>query len=429
MYHVDARPLGSYDVAVCGGGIAGVCAAVTAARQGAQVVLIESSGMLGGTMTLCGMGNLLDGNNKGGILQEMRDFLNARGMTWARKGNRFDENGKVIPGNLMHGEGLKYFFDKLCAEAGVKVLFHSMVCCAAHTDGHIHSLLLCTECGNYSLDAKVYIDASGSGAVAAMVGCDWECGDPEEGRPSPTSLGVTATGFPADYNGTDDEEQKTAYANRLEAHGITVSAQQASVTKNPHGTWGMGFSMQYGVMPDDIESLSAAIYTGRKEAFEVVEAHRQIPGLETVQIATTDAHIGVREGRRIFGHYRLSNEDILEGRRFEDAVCLVNFRVDVHKLHENDTTELNRGYHMKPYHIPYRCLVPLGSDNLLLAGRCISGDFYPFSSYRVMGNMAGVGEAAGYAAAICAKEGIPPIQVDGKQVSAYMKDYLREPGS
>lgn len=426
MYQVDARPLGHYDVVVCGGGIAGVCAAVTAARHGAQVLLVEGSGMLGGTMTLCGISNLLDGKNKGGILQELRDFLDARGMTWARKGERFDKDGRIIPGNLMHVEGLKYFFDKLCAEAGVKVLFHSLVCSADHTDGHLHSLLLCTECGNYSVEAAVYVDATGSGAVAAMAGCAWECGDPQEGRPSPTSVGATATGFPADYNGTDDEEQKTAYAKQLEQYGITVSAQQASVTKNPRGTWGMGFSMQYGVMPDDIESLSRAISEGRKEVFEVVEAHRRIPGYENVQIAGTDPHIGVREGRRIFGHYRLSNEDILEGRRFEDAVCLVNFRVDVHKLHANDTTELNRGFKTKPYHIPYRCLVPLGSDNLLLAGRCISGDFYPFSSYRVMGNMAGVGEAAGYAAAICAREGISPIQVDGKQVSAYMQEYLRE---
>ena len=215
MFEVKAKPLGSFDVAVCGGGIAGVCAAVTAARQGANVVLIESSGMLGGTMTLAGMGNLIDADNKGGIIQEMRDFLNARGMTWARRGERFDKDGKIIPGNLLHTEGMKYFFDKICAEAGVKVLFHSTVCSTKHTDGHIHSLLLCTMCGNYSLDAKVYIDASGSGALADLVGCQWECGDPDEHRPSPVSMGVSAIGFPADYNGTDTEEQKTIYANNL----------------------------------------------------------------------------------------------------------------------------------------------------------------------------------------------------------------------
>ena len=144
-------------------------------------------------------------------------------------------------------------------------------------------------------------------------------------------------------------------------------------------------------------------------------------------INETNPQIGIREGRRIFGQYRITNEDILEGRRFEDGICLVTFHVDVHKLHAKDTIEQTRGYHMKPYHIPYRSLVPLGSDNMLLAGRCISGDFYPFSSYRVIGNMAGVGEAAGHAAAMCVKENITPAQVDGRKVSALMGDYLREP--
>lgn len=427
MFQVNAKSLGSCDVAVCGGGIAGICAAVTAARQGAKVVLIESSGMLGGTMTLSGMGNLIDADNKGGIIQEMRDFLNARGMTWARRGERFDANGNIIPGNLLHGEGMKYFFDKITHEAGVKVLYHSTVCAANHTDGHIHELLLCTMCGNFSLEAKVYIDASGSGALADLVGCQWECGDPDEHRPSPVSMGVSAIGFPKDYNGTDTEDQKTVYANNLKKYGIEVSAGQVTVTKSPYGTWGLGGVMDYDVTPDNIERLSEAIYAKRKEAFELVESHTRIPGFENVKINGTNPQIGIREGRRIYGKYRISNEDILSGARFEDAVCLVTFHVDVHKLHAKDTIEQTRGYEMKPYHIPYRSMLPLGSDNMILAGRCISGDFYPFSSYRVIGNMAGVGEAAGYAAAICAKEGIKPEQVDGKQVSAYMKDYLREP--
>lgn len=428
MYTIEASALGHYDVAVCGGGIAGVCAAVTAARQGAKTVLIESGGCLGGTVTEAGMGNLLDANNKGGIIQELRDFLNAHNMTCPRRGQRTGPDGRNLPGNLLNIEGVKYFFDKICAEAGVKVLMHSRVCSAEHTDGNIHSLLLCTECGNYSLDAQVYIDATGNGSVAALVGCRWECGDPVEHRPSPVSMGAGVTGLPAEYNGTDSVEEKTAYADRLAAHGIHVSAQQATVVKNPTGYWTMGFAMTYGVMPDDIETLSDAIYKLRKEVFEVVAAHSRIPGFENVRLIGSNAHIGVREGRRIFGQYRLTDEDILEGRRFEDAVCLVTASVDVHKLHDKDTTECSRGYRAKPYHIPYRCLVPLDSDNLLLAGRCISGDFYPFSSYRMIGNMAGVGEAAGYAAAICAREGICPAQVDGKAVSAYMKPYLREVG-
>lgn len=429
MYQVEAKELGHFDVAVCGGGIAGVCAAVSAARNGARVILIESGGCLGGTVTEGGMGNLLDGENKAGIIQELKDFLYEHNMCWPIKGPRTDENGHNLPGRLLNGEGAKYFFDRICLDAGVKVLFHSRVCAADHTDGHIRSLLICTECGNYSVSAEVYIDSTGNGSVAALVGCQWECGDPELGRPSPASMGVSGIGFPEDFQPTvGHPELKTQYARQLEEQGISVSQQQVTVSRGLYdGIWGMGFTMIYDVMPDDIESLSRGIFEGRKEVFDVFEALKRLPGYEKVTINKTNPHMGIREGRRIFGRYRLTDADILEGRRFEDGIVLVTAGVDVHKLSADDTIECSRGYRSKPYHIPYRCLLPLGSDNLLLAGRCISGDFYPFSSYRMICNMAGVGEAAGYAAAVCVRDGIRPMDVDGKQVSAYMKPYLNEP--
>ena len=110
-----------------------------------------------------------------------------------------------------------------------------------------------------------------------------------------------------------------------------------------------------------------------------------------------------------------------EGRRFDDGICLVTFGVDVHKLKTDDTTECSRGYRAKPYHIPYRALLPKGVKNLMLAGGCISGDFYPHASYRVMGNMAATGEAAGYAAAKSAEAGIYPSGYDGRLVREFMK--------
>ena len=428
MYTVETKSLGSFDVAVCGGGIAGVCAAVSAARNGAKTVLIESAGSLGGTLTEGQMPYILDGDNKGGMIQEMLNYLNAREQTIAKRGRKLDENGRRIPGYLINVEGAKYFFDEVCRDAGVKVLFHSRVAAADHVDGHIRSVMLATECGNYSLEAKVYIDATGNGSLAALVGCRWECGDPVEGRPSPASMQAAAVGMPDDYDGIQSVDDKTEYANMLLKHNISISSQQASVVKLPAlKLWGFGMNFQYDVMPDDIESLSNAEAESRKEIFEVMDAHRKIPGYEQLYLILTGAHIGIREGRRIFGQYRLTDEDIIEGRRFEDGICLVTFGVDVHKLKSDDTLDCSRGIRTKPYHIPYRCLVPLDSDNILLAGRCISGDFYPHASYRVMGNMAGTGEAAGFAAAICAREGIKPCEVDGKKVSQYMKPYLNEP--
>ena len=143
----------------------------------------------------------------------------------------------------------------------------------------------------------------------------------------------------------------------------------------------------------------------------------KIPCHKIVKLGMTQ----VPEGRRIFGLYRITTDDIAAGRRYDDGICLVTASVDVHKLHQNDTTECQRGIVSQPYHIPYRALVPLGCNNMLLAGRCLSGDFYPFASYRMIGNMGTVGEAAGYAAALCSKRGITPADVDGKEVRAHME--------
>ena len=421
MFYVKTKDLGHYDVAVAGAGIAGVCAAISAARAGSRVALIERGGSLGGTLTEGFMPNIIDADNKGGIVKELLDFLNARSLTCTNRGNRVDKDGKMIPGRMVDTEGCKYFFDKTTSEAGVDVLYYSQVA-ACEMDGEkIKRIMLATECGNYSLDADVYIDATGNGLLADLAGCEWECGDPVDKRPSPTSVSLCAVGMPSEYNGTDSPEDKARYGAMLEEHGITTSAEYISVKKLPSlQTWDMGTNFQYGVAPDDIRSLSCAVTEGRCEAFEIIQAHKAIRGYEDLHITFTGAHIGVREGRRIFGEYRITDEDIIEGRKFDDAVCLVSSGVDVHKLRSDDTNECSRGYRTKPFNIPYRALLPLGVDNLVLAGRCLSGDFYPHAAYRMMGNMAATGEASGFAAAESIRLGITPKQLDGRLVREFM---------
>jgi hypothetical protein len=422
MYNFNIKYLGKFDVAVCGGGIAGVCAAISSARAGARTLLIERSGSLGGTLTEGFIPLILDADNKGGIVKELFAFLDEHNMTVSRRGDRVDRDGKRIPGRMVDTEGCKYFFDKACAEAGVTVLFYSQAA-AVKTDGNkITELLVVTECGNYSLRAEVYIDSTGNGLLADLAGCEWECGDPDEKKPSPTSMAICTVGMPSEYNGTDSVEDKAQYSKMLKESGIEISGGLATVKKLPSlSLWNMGMNFQYNVMPDDITSLSRAVLEGRCECFEVIEAHKKITGYEKLSTAFTGSHIGIREGRRVFGEYRITDEDILVGRRFDDAVCLVTFGVDVHKLKTDDTDECLRGYKTKPYHIPYRALIPLGCDNLILVGRCISGDFYPHSSYRVMGNMAATGEAGGYAAAKCVMENLAPRDYDGRKVCEFMK--------
>ena len=423
MYTIEAKDLGKFDIAVCGGGIAGACAAISAARCGKCTVLIEKAGSLGGTLTEGFMPIILDSNNKGGLVRELLEFLDEHDMTCTRYGSPTDEHGKRIPGFMVDTEGCKYFFDRECSAAGVKILYHSQVSALKMKDDKIESILATTECGNYSISAEIYIDATGNGTVADLAGCSWECGDPFEGRPSPASMDVCVVGMPPEYSGTETGDDKTAYSNMLREHGITISAGQASVRKLPSlKTWTMGVNFEYNVRPDDINSLSNAITDGRREIFETVEKHKKIKGYEDLYIAFTNSHIGIREGRRIFGEYRITDDDILEGRRFDDGICLVTFGVDVHKLKNDDTLDCKRGYRAKPYNIPYRALVAKECKNLMLAGRCISGDFYPHASYRVMGNMAATGEAAGFAAAECIESHILPKNFDGKLAKTFMSE-------
>lgn len=422
MFHFKERPLGTYDVIVCGGGVAGVGAAVTAARNGATVALIEKYGSLGGTLTEGYMPNIMDGENKGGLIRELFTFLNEHGMTCTRHGERVDKNGKIIPGRMIDIEGAKYFLEKACEEAGVKVLYNSMLVGVDCAKGHVSEILIATLCGNYTLRASIYIDATGYGTLSELIGLRWECGMSGVKTPNPASMSIVLGGLPCDYNGTDTAQDKTEYAKFLADNKIHISAEQASIAKLPSlETWSAGFNFEYNVMPDDIERLSDAIISGRKEAFEFVEGHKKIKGYERIYNAGSASYFGVREGRRVLGLYRLTLEDIIEGKRFEDGICLVTSGVDIHKLNPEDTTDCARGIRTKAFHIPYRALIPQGSDNILLAGRCISGDFYSFAAYRMMGNMMTVGEAAGFAAATCTKLKIKPSELEGKQVYEYMK--------
>lgn len=424
-FTVPTRSLGDFDVIVSGGGIAGTFAAASAARAGGKVLLVEAGGCLGGTLTSGAVPSIMDEKGKGGMLGELFAFLNERGMSVARFGKKIDENGKKIPGRIVDIEGCKYFLEHLVLDAGAQLLYYSRVA-GCETDGkQIKQLLICTEAGNYTAAAKVYIDATGSGHLAGLAGCTFEWGEPGTGRISPASMEFNAVGFPDDYDGTDGAKAKQAYSNMLKDHGIYISAEEAGIVRMPAmRQWDISIDYQYDVMPDDIQSLTNATINGRKEVFDCMETHKTIPRYEALWLSHTAEHLGIREGRRVFGHYRITLKDIMEGRKFEDGICRVNSSVDLHKIHKDDTIEASRGIKSLPYEIPYRALIAKDIDNLLLAGRCLSGDFLPHASYRMMGNMGATGEAAGFAAMYAIKNGCALTEVPAGRIRERMNEYL-----
>ena len=424
-FTVATRDLGEFDVIVSGGGIAGTFAAASAAREGGKVLLVEAGGCLGGTLTSGAVPSIMDEKGKGGMLGELFDFLNARGMSVARFGKKIDENGKKIPGRIVDIEGCKYFLEHLVLDAGGQILYYSRVAGCEAEGSQIKRLLLSTEAGNYTASAKVYIDATGNGNLAGLAGCTFEWGEPGTGRMSPASMEFNAVGFPEDYDGTDGGKAKQAYSNMLKEYGIHISAEEAGIVRMPAmKQWDISIDYQYDVMPDDIHSLTNATINGRKEVFECMETHKTIPGYEDLWLSHTAEHLGIREGRRVFGHYRITLDDIMDGRKFEDGICLVNSRVDLHKIHKDDSLQASRGIKSQPYEIPYRALIAKDMENLLLAGRCLSGDFLPHASYRMMGNMGATGEAAGFAAMYAIKNNCPLPQVSAPALRERMKEYL-----
>jgi hypothetical protein len=411
-----------YDVVVCGGGLAGVCAAVSASKNGARTVLIECGGELGGDITKAIVPQILDAKDKGGTVREMLNFLESLDRTSVRKGPRYDQNGKKNKGPMVDLEYVKYYLDKICLEADVDVFYHSMMGSAICEGQTVSRIFVAGEFGSFSVEGKIFIDATGNGALGAACGCDFAFGDPADGLPQPCSSSMMVSGIDDDVAATDTNADKVALKEKLEAAGIKISAEWASLVKLPQeGCRILTFNNQYNVPIDDPKAFSDACRRARIECIEVAEKIKRLDGYQNMEVLSLSSHMGVREGRRLRGLYTLCFDDITTGSRFEDGICLVNFPIDVHKIAPHDSTDHKKGKRVQAYHIPYRSLVSLDCRNLLLAGRCISGDFYAHASYRVAGNVMPMGEAAGYAAALCIKENKQPSDIDGRHVRRYME--------
>ena len=420
-FNLSISKVQDYDVVVVGGGFAGVAAAVSSATCGARTLLIECSGELGGDITKGIVPQVLDHKGKGGLIRQLYDVMQSTDKTSARFGARYDGDGKRIPGTIFNLEYVKYYLEKFCIDAGADLLLYSMMAGCELEDGKIKRIAVATECGSISVGAKVFIDATGNGLLAAMAGCEWEIGHPESHHPQPASSAIYVTGLPADTKSTDNCEEKENMKRLFASHGIEVSSEGVAMMHSAvDDIWMLTFNNQCDLTMSDPIELSRAAIEARAECVQVLDKLSAVPGFENAQLVQTSSHIGIREGKRIKGLYRLTLDDITSGRKFDDAICTVGFPVDVHRISPDDKSSINMGKVALPYHVPYRCLVPIGCDNLLVAGRCISGDFFAHASYRVAGCVVPMGEAAGYAAARCIKDGVSPSSIDGKDVTEYM---------
>lgn len=411
------------DVIVCGGGPAGIGAAISAARSGAKTTLIEMHGCLGGVWTASLLSNIIDHGAKKGIMKELVDRLNATDGQYDAK--KYD------------AELMKWTLDEMCREAGVEVRLHTRVT-AAYLDKQKKIDCIATESfsGREAWKAKVFIDTTGNGELAARAGCEFSMGEPGTGRVQPMSLMVILSGInEADLvregyvkglgkDGSPTSEGKKKLHQDILAAGVDASYTMPSFFTVRSDMVALMTNHQYGASALNADAITKATLEARNEVNQIVNALRKTGGMwANLRIVNSAAQIGIREGRRIHGLYMLTKEDLIRGAQFEDGVCNVTFVVDIHSLVKGEGGGYGAGgVKMKPYQIPLRSLIAKDVDNLMMAGRCISGDFYAHASYRVTGNAVPMGEAAGKVSAKAALTGRLPWQVGWNEVEELAKN-------
>ena len=415
------------DVIVCGAGPAGVTAAITAARAGAKVRLFEWRGCLGGIWTAGLLGYFLD-FNKPGFAQELREKLDARD---ARANSTSTSRFCYDP------EALKLLLEELCVEAGVKFQYHTRVASAYREGRKLTTIVTESKAGRQAWRAPVFIDTTGDGDLGALAGCDFEIGEAKECPCQPMSLNALLMvkdveqlrefvrfGVPKPGENKDGEKKKRI-KDAIVSTGHFPSYAGATLW---HVRGNLVFAMmnqEFGIKPWDAAEITAGTVRARAEMNKMVNGLRSLGGpWEGIQIVATAEQIGVRDGRRIAGRVTVTKEDLINGARHDDAVVRATFGVDIHATtaeHNEKAAIHATDIKVKPYDIPLRALIAKDVDGLMMAGRCISGDFIAHASYRVTGNAVGMGEGAGVIAALAATSKRMPHEVPWSEGAEKLK--------
>jgi hypothetical protein len=396
---------GKSKVLVVGGGPAGVGAALAAARGGAQTTLVEHYGCLGGMWTTGLLNPILDYHEKGGIVEEIVSRLRTA--------------GKLSPGSRANFdvEYCKYLLDRMMTEAGVEVRLYRTAVETICDGDRVCGIVTESKSGREALLAQTVIDCTGDGDVCARAGVPFTKGRESDGLMQSVTLFFMLANvrYLQESFGTDIHDM---LARASEEHGLSydVPYKTPSFFHQPDAgsssAWHtiVQLTHMYGCDGTDADDLTRATIEGRQQVQDGVRVMQYVPELAGVELVATGVQLGVRETRHIQGRYRLQEDDLVNGRRFEDGICVVRFNIDVHaaKPAEGTKTIHIQGGEVAPYHIPYRALVPINREHLLMAGRCISGSSRAHASFRVTGDCVAMGQAAGTAAALAVRQGIAP---------------------
>lgn len=411
------------DVLVLGGGPAGVAAAVSAARAGAKTLLVEQQGDVGGVATT-GLMSHWTGDTAGGIYEEILD----RSMVPSDHSKR----------KHIVTERLKTVLLEMLFEAGAEVLLNTMAAAPIAEDGRVKGVIIENKSGRSAVFAKVTVDSTGDGDIAARAGAEYVLGRETDGKMQPVTLMFKVGGV--DYERAVLPPSFESYIDlpkgEVQALGkahLPFPAGHVLLYPNPlPGVVTVNMTNCIDVDGTDAESLVRGTRVCRSQLEPIADFLREyVPGFEEAYILESASVLGVRETRHFKGLYTLTEEDIRAARVFDDwAVTRASFNFDVHNLTGAglDATGQQATFVPTGYTIPYRCLVPEKLGGLLLAGRNISGTHKAHSNYRVMPICANMGQAAGIAAALCAEAGIEPRELDVRRLQKILlKNGVLEP--
>ena len=412
-----------YDLIVAGGGLTGVAAAVSAAREGLKVLLVESSGGLGGAMTV----NLVYPFMRFWTKDPETQKIRALSAGIFREMNRRQEDYiRPLNNTRFSPESFQLVLDEMCEEAGVQVLFHATLCGAEVEGRQIRSVLLATKAGLMSVSADSYIDATGDGDLMAFAGCQFQLGREADSLCQPMTTIFRMSGMDVEGFKADRPRLQEVYKQQ-QAEGKIRNPRENILTFYGLGEGIVHFNTTRVIKldPTDPFAVSRAEMEARKQIFEMYSFLREnCEAAKNASICSIAVSIGVRESRKLIGEHVLTVEELKSCTRFEDSVALGNYDVDIHNPAGAGTSH----YYFPDgqyYTIPYRSFLPKELDNLLVAGRCISATHEAQASVRIMPICATMGEAAGVAAAVAKQTGTCVHDVD----VATVQKKLREKGA
>ncbi len=413
----------SAQLCVVGGGFAGVAAAIEAADNGIDVLLVEKYNCLGGAAANCLVMPFMKFWTK---MPETNERKNLTGDLFIEIVMEAKKLGGIanmdVPDLEFDEELMKLVLNRICIKRGVRLLFNTVVTSANVVDGNIVSVSALGKSRPIEITADKFIDATGDGELSMLAGCEFMLGRERDNLCQPMTLCFR-------MSGVDKEKFRK---NRSKINPLYVEFKEKGLIKNPRENVLIFENFNDGVLhfnttrvvkrnPTDPFDVTLAEIEAREQVFEILDfLKNNIEGFENARVQSTALQIGIRESRKIVGDYILTQEDLKALARFDDAIAVANYEIDIHSPDGSGTSH----YMFKAgewYEIPYRCLTPKGFNNLLVAGRCISSTHEAQASYRIMPYCAELGQVAGAASSMAIKNNCGNRDIDVKQLQNHLR--------